>query len=176
MEHNQHNGTRCIGGLLLLWALSGCGDTGYTTLATPAPPGPVNAELVDRYDSRHGPGDTVLVGRCVSCDEYATKLKGDWNHHWFVVRVEKLSLEKGQWNKPMDPDAPDGSTPIGLTFVAHDSWPTIESGIMVSKPRWLWREGTVCALTLDTSVTPALIVGQEFRREEQTPSDGGTVP
>jgi len=156
---------RRIGGLLLgvLWALSGCCGMDNIPPGMPAPPVAVNAELVDFYDSRRGHGDTVIVGRCVSCQEYATKTQGDWVHYWYVVRVEMISLEKGQWDKPMSLDWPDGPAPIGLSFVAHDSWPTPESGILVDQLMWPWREGTVHAITLDTTVTPALIVKQEYR-------------
>jgi len=139
---------RSIPLVLLLLVLGGCG-------CPPLPPEPVNARLPDHaaiYVDRPGAGDVVVVGRCTSSTEYAVTSQGDWNHHWYLVRVELLVVEKGRWDDSR-----------GLTFIAVDGWPKPESGIVLDKAPWPYRTGRVYAFTLSTASKPPLVAGQEHR-------------
>jgi len=135
----------------------------------PRPAEAMNAQLPnDRAieDDLAGDGDVVLVGRCVSREEYARTQEGDWIAGWYIVRIEMISVEKGEWDKPMGPDTDDGPAAVGLSFVERDEWPTPESGILTSPRFWPYEPGNVLVFTLDTRTAPARIVGQEFRGSE----------
>lgn len=139
----------------------------------PTPPEPVNARLPNHIglggsDSPDANGDTRIVGRCVASDEYGVVRHGDWNDHWMLVRVQVLNVEKGHWGRQTaatgenEPNGPQGSF-VELRFVAMDTWPTPESGIMIDKGPWAYRKGSPFAFSLDTSHRPAVIVGQQGR-------------
>lgn len=129
--------------------VAGCG--------IPAPPQAVNA-LLPRHAPIYSAGlkasetaDVEMVGRCRSVKEYAKRIKGDWERHWYQVVLEVVEVRAGRWD-----DA-------NVVFVFYDSWPTPESGIILKKPMFPYRTGWVFALWLDTSQKPALIVGHERR-------------
>ncbi len=144
-------------GIACLCVLHGCSPT------APVAPEPVNARLPNNvaiYVNSEAAGDTVVVGRCVSSREYAAVRRGNWIDHWNLVRVEVIAIEKGHWTARLSEDA---NASLSLKFVARDSWPTPESGIMVDRAPWPYRSGLVYAFTLDTGQVPALIVRQEPR-------------
>lgn len=131
-----------------------CGCSG-SERQPPSPAPPVNA-AVDSYaaiyrDFRPTADNSadVVVGRCASSKEFAKKRKGNWEDHWFVVRIDILSVEEGTWPEPE------------VSFICADSWPTPESGIMLGKAAWPYRAGVRMRFWLDTKSSPARIVGQE---------------
>lgn len=138
--------TLVLGSVLV--ALAGC------EARPPLAPEPINAQLPGHgaiYGARRGEGDVAVFGRCLSSTEYARTSKGDWDHHWHLVRVEVLAVEKGMWEHPH------------LTFVAVRAWPKPESGIMLAYAPWPYRPGLAYLFTLSTAAQPALIAGQEPR-------------
>ena len=120
----------------------------------PQPPRPwpeVNACVPDQLPlvfDQEGEGDTRVLARCRSCDNFWRKTRGDWEYTWMVARFDVLDVERGAWA---------AST---LSFICWDSWPTPESGIMLGKPVWPYRRDNRLAFELDTSGQPARIVGQ----------------
>ena len=166
---------RIVAVLACVLAFGGCGRDGVDLLGypsdwpleMPAPPEPVNAQLaanIRRCGDTRGEGDTVIVGRVVSSKEYARTPKGDWARDWAVNRVEMIALEKGHWDRRIDPDSPDGLGPVGLSFITYEARPT-NPRIYVDGSPWPYQPGLVFAFTLDTRVTPAMIVGRQFRGE-----------
>jgi hypothetical protein len=93
--------------------------------------------------------DIVVVARCVSSKQFAQQRHGDWNHFWYVVTFEVLTVEKAKWDHP------------NLSFVCMDAWPTPESGIMVNKAPWPYPVGVRMRFWLDGTKIPARVLGQE---------------
>ncbi|MBP7274825.1 MAG: hypothetical protein KBA51_01320 [Kiritimatiellae bacterium] len=98
------------------------------------------------------PGDAVVIARCRGADEYAKTSAGkDWNHHWYLVEMDVLAVERGTW------------TEKEVRFAYPDAWPTPESGIMIDKAVFPFAKGYILALTLKTGATPATVVAYERR-------------
>ncbi len=136
--------------LTALVAASLAGLAGLVGCGPPSPPSAVNAVLA--IDPNHAASaDTVVVVRMKTGHEYASTRKGNWVIHWRLEGGEVLKVEKGTWPHTT------------LDFVAHDSWPTLESGILVSKELWPYRPGIVYAFDLDTTAKPARIVARRSR-------------
>lgn len=97
-------------------------------------------------------GDAVVIARCRGADEYAKTSAGrDWNHHWYLVSMDVLAIERGTWIEKE------------LNFVYPDAWPTPESGIMIDKDVFPFAKGYTFALTLKTDAEPATVVAFERR-------------
>jgi hypothetical protein len=146
------------GGLL---ALPGCHSGGV-----PRPPGPlpaVNAALpndvpvyVDCPANNDPNADTRVVARCRGSANFWKTTRGDWEYTWAVVGCDVLTVERGTW-----PDAT-------LSFLAWDSWPTLESGILVNKQPWPYFKDVVLAFDLDTTPHPAHVLGQVVRHNPRS--------
>ncbi len=138
-------GKMALAGLAcLLWTgLCGCGE--------PRPPGRVNArlDLAERPSpSAESPGDTVVRGTIRSAKRYASRVRGDWEDSWHLVIVDVIEVQRGRW--------PDRT----VSFTCRETWPTIESGIVLDEsPPW-WMPGSMVVLRLDTTRRPARIVGR----------------
>jgi len=138
---------------LLTAAVVGCGSHGLgwpsTLPAPPRPPKACNAIWPKPDHADHG--DTVVIARCRGADEYAQTSAGkDWNYHWYLVPMDVLAVERGEWIEKE------------VNFVYPDAWPTPESGIMFDKV-FPFAKGYVFALTLLTSAKPATVVAFERR-------------
>ncbi len=109
---------------LVLWlagfALAGCAQPPID------PPEQVNCRMPrhhsldewPRIRCHHLRGDTCVVGRYVSREEYNLVSDGNVDHHYFFVRVEAISVEKGNWDGTCYSSMPDGTEPpLGLKFV-----------------------------------------------------------
>jgi len=144
-----------------LVTLCSCGE--------PTSPVPVNARLPnsgDIYQDGLGGGDTVIIGQCLDTSKYAERRKGNRIKGWLLVRVEVVAVETGTWAGPSSQLA-IGSGPrsawADLVFVDTYSFPTAESGIMLSMLPYPYYAGNVFAFSLDSSQKPARITGQERR-------------
>jgi len=136
---------------LLITAVIGCGT--HRLELPPSPPTPpktCNAIWSKSDQVEHG--DTVVIARCRGADEYAiTSARKHWNHHWHLVPMDVLAIERGTWIERE------------VNFVYPDAWPTPESGIILDKGVFPFAKGYVFALTLNTSKTPATVVAFERR-------------
>ncbi len=97
------------------------------------------------------PGDTTVVGYFRRAMQYAKIRRGNYDNFWYRVAYDVLKVERGRWK---DKD---------LRFVCVDRSPTPESGIMLKKGRFPFRMGTVHAFSLNTSASPAGVVGLQER-------------
>ncbi|HNQ21979.1 MAG TPA: hypothetical protein PKK06_02685 [Phycisphaerae bacterium] len=93
--------------------------------------------------------DTRVVARCRGSDSFWQKIRGDWEYTWVVARFDVESVERGSWPDPT------------LSFICWEIWPTLESGITVSKPPWPYWKDARFAFELDKTQEPPLIVGQK---------------
>jgi hypothetical protein len=113
-------------------ALAGCaGELGVPAL-------PAGVTVNARVMAGSGGGDwqsadTVARGRCVSCEEYGKRRRGEWETKWYVVTCEVTEVEKGNWKT--------GNRGGRLVFVATDAWPVPGSGIMADKAPWPYQAG-----------------------------------
>jgi hypothetical protein len=132
------------------------------------PPELPTAQLIEDNDRtiKNAPseGDTVVIGRTISCKEYARKSTSlGLFDTWHLVRVKMISVEKGQWDKQIHPDGSAGESQSGLSFV-WKNWDYDPQRVRVHiPPPWPYTAECVWAFTLDTSVTPARIVRMEQR-------------
>lgn len=116
----------------------------------PTPPKACNAIWQKPDQADHG--DVVVIARCRGAEEYAKTAAGkDWNHHWYLVSMNVLAIERGTWIE------------TEVNFVYADAWPTPESGIMIDKEVFPFAKGYIFALTLKTVATPATLMAFERR-------------
>jgi hypothetical protein len=139
----------CAVSVLLGLAAAGCG--------APAPPQQVNAVLPGNHPIYGEPrGDcaetnAVVLAQCTQRQEYAKTVRGHWERHWYVTSWRVVRVERGPW--------PDTS----VDFIAYDSWPTPESGILLKAPVAEYYRGALLAFCIDTSQPRPTIVAQEKR-------------
>lgn len=139
---------------LLAAAFAGCDSHGLRGPSMPpVPPTPPKAcNAIWPKPDQADQGDTVVIARCRGVDEYAKTSAGkDWNHHWLLVSMEVLAVERGAWVERE------------VNFVHPDAWPTPESGIMLDKAVFPFAKGNIFALTLMTRAKPATVVAFEQR-------------
>ena len=117
----------------------------------PAPSAAVMAGM--RHDPRKCDAETKAAARKINEEYVKVRRNKNWDDRWHIVHVEIISLEQGNWDKS-----------AGLSFVVRQPWPTPESNIRLAYTRWPYQVGDEYAFTLDTSVTPAVIAGQEHRK------------
>jgi hypothetical protein len=133
--------------------IAACGCSGCSQ-RPPWPEPPANA-AVDSYvaiyrDFAPPEGfDAVIVARCRSSEQFGLTRSGNWNHYWYVVTSDVTGVEQGTWPEPT------------LSFICFDAWPTLESGIMISKAIWPYRPDVRMRFWLDARRSPARIVGQQ---------------
>lgn len=140
--------------VLLTAACVGCDSHGLgwpsTPPAPPKPPKACNAIWSKPEQADHG--DAVVIARCRGADEYAkTSARKDWNFHWYLVSMDVLTVERGEWIKKE------------VNFVYPDACPTPESGIMIDKDVFPFAKGYVFSLTLMTGTEPWTVVAFERR-------------
>ncbi|MGD8452010.1 MAG: hypothetical protein PVJ57_09355 [Phycisphaerae bacterium] len=156
MRGGSLNGQKRLAVLLVVGALVAAG--GCYSSGPPRPPGPlpkVNVVLADElpYEGSVAAGDTRVVALCRSCDAFWKKTRGDWEYTWRVARYDVVAVEQGSWPDPT------------LSFIYWERCPTPESGIMLSQPPALYWKGVTLAFELDTTQTPAVVVGQALRHD-----------
>ncbi len=139
----------CMVLVLVSLGAVGCGP--------PVPPQRVNAVLPK---NRRLPGesqddcdsaDAVVLAQCTQRQEYATTVRGNWERHWYVTRWQVVRVERGQW--------PHAS----IAFISYYSWPTPESGILLTASYPAYYKGALMAFCIDTSQHRPTIVAQEER-------------
>jgi hypothetical protein len=147
---------RIVSVLLASILFPGCGN--LFPGGDPTPPVGVNAVLpgdLPIYEEKameaSGPSVAVIVATVRGQDEFAKRTRGNWETHWYVVTLDVTAVEKGRWD------------PRELRFVVKDHWPTPESGILLRTIPWPYRKGATLAFTLDTSVVPDKVLGQQRR-------------
>jgi hypothetical protein len=128
----------------ILFCLTGCNTK---------PPGKVNVCLSSPYEfyviKFVSQPDTRIIAQCRQIKQYDKKTKGNWSTYWYLIDWKVIKVESGKWSDP------------NLTYVIADNWPTPESGIMVNKMPWPYRQGRIFCFGLDTSRKLPLIVHQE---------------
>jgi len=123
----------------------------------PRPPQVVNVQLPDNvpiyayHQERAGRANAGVLAYCEDVKEYAKTVQGNWEKHWNQIVFEVIKVTYGEW----------GDT--NLIFVCYDSWPTPESGIVLGKALFPYRQGMVFHFWIDTSKKPPLIVAQQER-------------
>jgi len=140
--------------ILLTAAVVGCGSHGLGGPSAPSAP-PKSAKACNAIwpkSEQADHGDAVVIARCRGADEYAQTSAGkDWNYHWYLVSMDVLAVERGEW---IDKE---------VNFVYPDAWPTPESGIKLKKAVFPFAKGYVFALTLMTNAKPVTIAAFERR-------------
>lgn len=139
-----------IAPLLVALLSIGCGN--------PKPPVAVNAVLpsdLPIYEYKpvetSGPSIAVVVAKVRTQEEFAKRVEGKWETHWYIVTVDVIAVETGSWG------------PKEMRFVVKDHWPTPDSGITLKKLPWPYRAGVNFAFTIDTSAFPVRVLAQQRR-------------
>ncbi len=150
------------------------------------PPEPVNARIkkpravydpvpLAREVSRHGKGDTRIVGRVIERQEFKVVRDEKSERHYNLVRVEMLGIEKGSWHRTcydFDANDPNADPVLGLIFVdvttrplwRHEPTPSrTDDPEVLLDPATRCAVGTVYAFTLDTRCRIARIANQQPR-------------
>lgn len=137
--------------------VSACVGLGAGGCGPPAPPQRVNAVLPKNLPIyREEPeacdkADAVVLTQCTQRQEYAKRVRGNWERHWYVTSWRVVRVERGQW--------PDAS----VDFISYESWPTLESGIVLEALPPVYYPGALLAFCIDTSQRRPIIVAQEER-------------
>ncbi len=136
---------------LLAALASGCKEA-------PAPPGKVNADVssqpmfvsraIDRGDTE---GDTVILARCRSADEYAQTTEGKWELHWHLVKWNVLAVERGTWSDKE------------VSFVAAEGRPVPGSGLTLRSAEFPYVSGRVYALQMKATPTLPQVTLLQYR-------------
>ncbi len=143
--------------LVAAFVVSACVGLGVAGCGPPAPPQRVNAVLPENLSTRGesqencDKADAVVLAQCTLRQEYAKRTKGDWRQHWYVSRWQVVRVERGQW--------PDASA----DFIFYESWPTLESGIILEALLPVYYRGALLAFCIDTSQGRPIIAAQEER-------------
>ena len=146
--------------VLALLCLCGCGRKPAAVdvadrepPSAPEPPEAVNCVLEEHclYPERAAGGDVLAVARFKRAKEYARARRGQWDYSWRLVAYDIIKVERGTWAENQ------------LIFVSYDRHPAPGSGLLVSMVRWPFYKSTVYAFALDTSKSPARVVGIERR-------------
>ena len=114
------------------------------------------------------PTNVVLTARCTASNEFGNarirEHRGtwprNWVYSWYIVRCAVVKVEQGTWDKPE------------VSFISWQVTPTPGSGIVLDVPPWPYRPGTVLRFWLNSTVTPARLLGQE----EISPPPPATQP
>lgn len=123
----------------------------------PSSPKPVNAQVPDHvpiYSERRElseQADVGILAYCQQVKQYAKTARGDWTYHWFQVSWDVIRTTQGTWEHQ------------DLVFVCYDSRPTPESGILLKKGPFPYRQGMVYHFWIDATRTPPLLVRQQER-------------
>ncbi len=119
----------------------------------PHPPEPVTAVLAPLPDPGQPwpKGDTTVLARCVKTDFYATTTRGQWRSEWFFYRLHVIRTERGRWPH----------SEVKLVW---------RKRLPLPGSKWRYKMAAdpfhlsgVFAIDLDTSKSPAQIVGHERR-------------
>lgn len=145
--------------MIATFIVSVCVGLGVAGCGAPAPPQRVNAVLPDNLPAYRGSqedcdkADAVVLAQCTQRQEYAKRVSGNWERHWYVSTWQVVRVERGRW--------PDGS----VDFIFYERWPTPESGIVLdlrAGPPVYYR-GALMAFCIDTSRRRPTVVAQEER-------------
>ena len=79
--------------------------------------------------------------------EIQKRKEGDWYHYQYKIVYNNIEVLKGKW----------GDSEI--SFLCKDTWPTEESGIMVKKLAWPFRENECLIFEIKEKDDRYLIIG-----------------
>ncbi len=126
------------------------------TSCSPIPPERVNSRLPSPYQIYEIKSDlqpdTFILAECQKIKEYSKKVKGNWEHHWYIADWKVINVEKGKWDKP------------NLIFVFAYTTTTPDSGITLRVEPLPYRVGKMFSFGLSTSKKLPVIVQQEERK------------
>jgi hypothetical protein len=143
--------------MVVTFIVSVCLGVGVAGCGPPAPPQRVNAILPKNLPAYRGSqedcdkADAVMLAQCTLRQEYAKRVQGNWEQHWYATSWRVVRVERGQW--------PD----VSVDFISYESWPTPESGIILEALLAVYYRGALLAFCIDTSQDKPTIVAQEQR-------------
>jgi len=92
-------------------------------------------------------GDVTLKGRFKEQVELQKIKDGDWYRYLYKITYDEIEVVNGEWKYQE------------LSFLCKDTWPTEESGIMVKKLPWPFRENECMIFEIDQKNNKNLIIG-----------------
>lgn len=110
--------------LALTLVLTGCADSAASDYE-------INAVLKDStviWPPNEEHGNITVKGLFKEQLEIEKIKEGDWYRYLYKVTYDSLEVISGTWEDPE------------ISFLCKDSWPTEESGIMMKKLAWPFRE------------------------------------
>ncbi len=149
--------------VLAAFLLVGCSKSQPPVEPQPPSP-PVSPNACLSTDFKHeldksvasNPNVAIVVATVRSADDFAVRGDGRWDTHWYLVKLDVVTVEKGPWSDK------------NISFVYKDQWPDPRSGIRVDMV-FPYRVGATFAFALDTSTKPATILAQKFRSPTPRP-------
>jgi hypothetical protein len=103
---------------------------------------PVNTFLtqdVPVWSGSANQGNIILQARFKEQLEIKEIVKGNWCHYLYKITYDHIRILEGSWNEEE------------ISFFCRDAWPTRESGIMLKRPAWPFRENEDLVFELITN-------------------------